>query len=80
MPRRKRKIEVPDDTQSTEFQLGDTAADVERRRVEREQREQRERDRRGSRERDEREGGERETGEREGEDRKTAQTCPDTSQ
>ena len=56
MPRRKRKIEVPEDTQSTEFQLGDTAADVQRRRVERQQREQTEaekreqRERRGSRE------------------------------
>ena len=55
MPRCKRKIEVPDDTQSTDFQLGDTAADVERRRVEREQREQRERQEREERERQERE-------------------------
>ena len=50
MPRRKRKIEVPEDTQSTEFQLEDTAADVERRRVEREQREQREKRERQERE------------------------------
>ena len=49
MPRRKRKIEVPEDTQSTAFQLGDTASHVEISRVEREQREQRER--RGRRER-----------------------------
>ena len=62
MPRRKRKIEVPDDTQSTDFQLGDTAADVERRRVEREQREQRERQERE--EREERERQEREQLER----------------
>ena len=55
MPRHKSKIEVPDDTQSTEFQLGDTAADVERRRVEREQREQRERQEREEREQRERE-------------------------
>ena len=59
MPRRKRKIEVPDDTQSTEFQLGDTAADVERRRVEREQRERQEREERERQEREQRERDER---------------------
>ena len=42
MPRgRKRKIEVPTDTQP-QFELGDTAEDIERRR-EREEREERER-------------------------------------
>ena len=43
MPRgRRRKIEVPTDTQP-QFELGDTAADIERRRREREKRDERER-------------------------------------
>ena len=43
MPRgRKRKIEVPRDTQP-QFELGDTAEDIERRRIEREKRDERER-------------------------------------
>ena len=43
MPRgRRRKIEVPTDTQP-QFELGDTAVDIERRRREREERDQRER-------------------------------------
>ena len=41
MPRGRGKIEVPTDTQP-QFQLGDTAADIERRR-EREERDERER-------------------------------------
>ena len=41
MPRGRRKIEVPTDTQSL-FELGDTAKDIERRRREREERGQRE--------------------------------------
>ena len=39
---RRRKIEVPRDTQP-QFELGDTAEDIERRRREREERDQRER-------------------------------------
>ena len=43
MPRdRRRKIEVPTDTQP-QFELGDTAEDIERRRREREERDERER-------------------------------------
>ena len=43
MPRgRRRKIEVPADTQP-QFELGDTAADIERRRGEREESDERER-------------------------------------
>ena len=43
MPRgRRRKIEVPGCTQP-QFELGDTAADIERRRSEREERDERER-------------------------------------
>ena len=42
MPRgRRRKIEVPTDTQP-QFELGDTAADIERRRREREEKDERE--------------------------------------
>ena len=42
MPRaRRRKIEVPSDTQP-QFELGDTAEDIERRRREREERDERE--------------------------------------
>ena len=72
MPRRKRKIEVPDDSQSTEFQLGDTAADVERRRVEREQRERQEREERERQEREEMERQERQRIQREVEERDRA--------
>ena len=61
MPRgRRRKIEVPADTQP-QFELGDKAADIERRRREREERDERERieqEERG-RERIERERGKR---------------------
>ena len=39
---KRRKIEVPADTQ-TQFELGDTAEDIERRRREREERDDRER-------------------------------------
>ena len=39
---RRRKIEVPTDTQP-QFELGDTAEDIERRRREREERDERER-------------------------------------
>ena len=54
MPRgRRRKIEVPSDTQP-QFELGDTAEDIERRRREREERGEGE----------ERDGGERKTGNR----------------
>ena len=43
MPRdRRRKIEVPRDTQP-QFELGDTAEDIERRRKDREERDERER-------------------------------------
>ena len=43
MPRgRRRKIEVPTDTQP-HFELGDTAEDIERRRREREERDEKER-------------------------------------
>ena len=43
MPRgRRRKIEVPTDTEP-QFELGDTAEDIERRRREREERDERER-------------------------------------
>ena len=43
MPRgRRRKIEVPTDTQP-QFELGDTAADIERRGREREERDERQR-------------------------------------
>ena len=43
MPRgRRRKIEVPSETQP-QFELGDTAVDIERRRREREKRDERER-------------------------------------
>ena len=43
MPRsRRRKTEVPTDTQP-QFELGDTAEDIERRRREREERDERER-------------------------------------
>ena len=53
MPRsRRRKIEVPTDTQP-QFELGDTAEDIERRR-EREEREREERDERERREQEER--------------------------
>ena len=42
MPRaRRRKIEIPTDTQP-QFELGDTAEDIERRRREREERDERE--------------------------------------
>ena len=54
MPRhRRRKIEVPDDTQP-QFESGDTVEDIERRRREREERERREMEER-ERERAERE-------------------------
>ena len=60
MPRgRRRKIEVPADTQP-QFELGDTAVDIEIRRREREERDERE-----SREQEERD---RERMEREGEE------------
>ena len=51
-----RKIDIPTDTH-TEFVLGDTAADIQRRREEREQREREEADKqqREEREREERE-------------------------
>ena len=57
---RRRKIEVPTDTQP-QFELGDTAEDIERRRREREERDERER-----REQE----GQREDGERAGKRRK----------
>ena len=61
MPRgRRRKIEVPTDTQP-QFELGDTAEDIERRRREREERDEREREERAGRE-GQREDGEREEG------------------
>ena len=61
MPRgRRRKIEVPTDTQP-QFELGDTAEDIEKRRREREERDEREREERtrgeGQREDTEREEG-----------------------
>ena len=43
MPRDRRKIEVPTDSQQ-QFELGDTAEDIERRRREREERERGERE------------------------------------
>ena len=59
MPRgRKRKIEVPTDTQ-TQFELGDTAEDIERTRRERGERDKREERTRGE---GQREDGEREEG------------------
>ena len=52
MPRgRRRKIEVPTDSQP-QFELGDTAEDLEKRRREREEREERERQKRGERKRE----------------------------
>ena len=56
---RRRKIEVPTDTQP-QFELGDTAEDIERRRRERQVRDERERKRAGREV--QREGGEREEG------------------
>ena len=53
MPRgRRRKIEVPSDTQP-QFELGDTAKDIEGRWREREERDERERTETGWREREE---------------------------
>ena len=55
MPRgRRRKIEVPRDTQP-QFELGDTAEDIERRRREREERDERERIEQEERDRERRE-------------------------
>ena len=55
MPRgRRRKTEIPRDTQP-QFELGDTAEDIERRRREREERDERERIEQGERERERRE-------------------------
>ena len=60
MPRgRRKKIEVPTDTQP-QFELGDTAEDIETRRREREERDEREREERAERE------GQRENGDRGG--------------
>ena len=42
---RRRKIEVPSGDTQPQFELGDTAENIERRRREREEREERERDR-----------------------------------
>ena len=59
MPRgRRRKIEVPTRDTQPQFELGDTAEDIERRRREREDRDERER-REGQREDGERERGKR---------------------
>ena len=56
MPRgRRRKIEVPTDTQP-QFELGDTAEDIERRRREREERDERERREQEERDREREEG------------------------
>ena len=61
MPRgRRRKIEVPTDTQP-QFELGDTAEDIEGRRREKEERDEREREER-TRGKGQREDGEREEG------------------
>ena len=51
MPRGRRQIEVTTDTQP-QFELGDTAEDIERRRRKREERNERERERREQEERD----------------------------
>ena len=48
---RRREIEVPSDTQS-QFELGDTAGDIERRRRERKEREEMERQGQEERERE----------------------------
>ena len=60
-----RKIEVPTETQP-QFQLGDTAEDIERRRREREERDEREERTRGE---GQREDGEREVGRESGKGR-----------
>ena len=59
---RRRKIEVPTGDTQPQFELGDTAEDIERRRREREKRE--ERDRREKEERDRQREGEMEEEER----------------
>ena len=71
---RRRKIEVPTDTQP-QFELGDTAEDIERRRREREERDERERREQEERDR-ERERDRREESQERGE--KRVQTDTDT--
>ena len=52
MPRgRRRKIEIPTDSES-QFELGDTASDIERRRRQREEREERDRKQKEERDRE----------------------------
>ena len=75
MPRgRRRKIEVPNDTQP-QFELGDTAEDIERRRREREERDERERREQEERDRDRME---RESSEEEERGEKRVRTDTDT--
>ena len=76
MPRgRRRKIEVPTDTQP-QFELGDTAEDIERKRREGEEREERERIEQEERDRERMERERREENQERGE--KRAQTDTDT--
>ena len=74
MPRgRRRKIEVPTDTQP-QFELGDTAEDIERRRRKREERDERERREQAERDRERIERERREESQKRGEKRTRTDT------
>ena len=78
MPRgRRRNIEVPTGDTKSQFEFGDTAEDIERRRREREERDERERIEQEERHRERREGERREESQERGEKRVRTDTHTD---